>query len=595
MPIEGNIVLISIDEFIDNYCMIFNEKAYLEMLEYKANDSEFLNNIEEITASAKLKYLEEISRVYNLNVDKGVEYLNDFISKQGDIEKITNFFDEINRLNKRLASDKSGNDLNSIKRDLEVLRNDISNTFSNKEYSEEVTEKIEELNTRLKNFEILFNKTLESFIFDKDYEEKVTMRFNTNRIWPTRFGIHTNNLFVNTDTRRYDEHAIPQEICECKQLPATLKTLMNNRIFTPLVLDHLVYLSEDGRSLSCYDTIRKTLERVIDLDDQIISSGALMYLVSSSYIILGCKKGIKIFSIKDKKLLDFKADYVFNYDENIDIKSMNVFNNRCYINIADYSKGISYLYSIKYDFMRKAFVPKCSVLSSTLVGNVILAYDKRIQQVRVSYMTSNKKLYEINPDTLDPINEYNIDYVPLDGCYNVGREVYYTSPVLFYKGNVFYTAYTDRRDLYLCKLSLLELLNDAEANKNISEYLMTSEIAGFIATKQNQLIPTLSNICVDDNYAYIINSNPVIKQIRSIPHNNEGRGYQVRQHTELIKANFRNQTAIKYNKDLINLDTAELKEIRVLSLCQKYVVACQDLPMEGKYKLFIIDCLKENM
>ena len=64
--------------------------------------------------------------------------------------------------------------------------------------------------------------------------------------------------------------------------------------------------------------------------------------------------------------------------------------------------------------MRKAFVPKCSVLSSTLVGNVILAYDKRIQQVRVSYMTSNKKLYEINPDTLDPINldnkAYNVVY-----------------------------------------------------------------------------------------------------------------------------------------------------------------------------------------
>lgn len=485
-------ILLNVEEKMQYNCIIFTKKAYKDYLEINLNNQEFLKDISDISPKLKLSELEEIESMFSIKLEKGKDYLLKVIEEQSNKDSLKEYEGEISLLYQSFRSDRNGENFDKIRRELEKIEDNVLE-IKNENLSDELLSITTRIQNTIHNFKNELSTILDTFMTDEKFEDTMNKLFTQNRIWQNKYGNYNFNPYIDK-TKGQDEVNIEYvPLVKCSFLPKVKYEPTFNRYFAPLVMGEYLYISLDARSISCLNS-KKEEEYRIELNDDIMASGAIMFLKGDYYLLIPCKDKLKV--INDDEII-YELDYKFNLGDNFQVKSITVFNNMAYINIANYDNNTSIVFILSFDFYRKQFVSKPAIIfKSRIMSNIYVIHDYDTDNYYASYILENQMLVIADMNSLDQTKAFKVDIMPIDREYK--REFNgltipykYYHPIAVYEDKIYYTGYTKSNELCL---AIVNPFKEEESKIILPRYQKQS---------LGDMIPAFTNIAVSLEKAYV--------------------------------------------------------------------------------------------
>ena len=510
-----NELLLNVEEKMQYNCMIFTPKAYKDYLTISLNDKEFISSISSISLTNKLNDIEEIEKNLGIDLSYGKEFLKGLINEQSSIDILDSFEQQISNLYQTFRNDRSGEAFDKTRIEVEGIEDSLLD-LKEEAKSEEAKGKISLLEEKIANIKKELNTILQTFMTDERYEYLINNLFDQNRIWQGKYGNYNFNPFLNKNKGIEDSSITYKEFIKCSYLPKIKYEPLSNRVFSPLVMDGSLYISKDAKSITCIDS-NKQEEYTIKLDEEIMESGAIMYLKGEHFIIVPCKNYVYVLN---KKGIAYKMPYNFSITDGLIIKSITVFNNLAYINISNYIDNTSIVFVLSFDFYRKEFTSRPAIyFKDRILSNIFILHDYEKEEFFSGYILNNQELCIADMNSLDKISSFKLDMLPIDDGFKMEKnnqvfEFKYYRPITVFEDKIYYTSLAKNNELYLC---IINPFKEEESKILLPKYQKQNK---------NGIIPSFTNLCISLNKAYLCGNidseiceinlttkNPIINQI----------------------------------------------------------------------------------
>ena len=556
---EENSIFNIIKNQIQPHCILFNERQFILLLQLKLNDIDFLKSIQDISLTLKLNYFKEIVEEYNLNVSIGKEYLNKVFDEQSVMDKLTEYFIQLDKLHNTFIDNHDTEKFDKIRENLGTLESSIQDISSS--YNDQSKQLKDEILKRIYSFKNELEAINEVFVSDRNN------LFIQNKLWDSKFGNYSNNLFIKKNKDYEDETANFKSIFKCKYLNNSKYSYANNKIFSPLVFMDKFYISLDGRSISCYAPDLKEVSKV-ELNDDIIFSGSIFHFHDTHFILVPGKFGIYI--CNDNEIV-WKMNYKFTMTDEYEVKSISLYNNFCYVNIENYEEKFSYVYVIRYDFIQKKFFCRTTkTIKPKIVSNICIVYNYDTESPQTVYFTEDYKCNIVDSNSFDVLSKHDVSDLPIELKFKYSNMIKkFSYPIISYDEKLFYTSIDRQNSLKIC---IFDLIDKELKILNCPQYTQINE---------EYLLPSITNIIVSENdvmfggfmHGEYCKVNYDAKKEKNY--------IQVRQRLGRKK----NNQILGYLDKIICLDNEKYQKHRWIGLWQNRLIIMLD--KENDYEIFI--------
>ena len=444
-----NKILLNVDEKIAYNCLIFTKSAYSSYLEIKLNDKAFLESISNDSYQNQLSDLEMVEKEFSISLENGKNYLNKLIQEQGNKEKLEEYENTIEALNSEFHNERSGDKIKSINDKIEGIYDDVI-SIDKEGLSDELYQKLSGIINRCKTIKDELKGFLDNYVSDEQYEKNALGLFNSSRLWQSAYGNYNYNPYLKTKKDKEDKDIKYEKLVDCKALIEQKYQNPLFRVFVPLSFLEYLFISKDGRSITCLDREKKEVF-TCSMEDDIIASGAIMFFKEKYYLIIPCKNSIKIIG-REGIIKSFPYNFPI---QNMLVKSITVYNQSAYILIDDIDNNQTIVDFIRYDFYTKEFKnTKQLRMRERVLSNIFIIKDFDKEQTCAGYIEENHELHIVDLDSFDPILEFDVEYAPIDGYCSILApdrkiEFMYNYPIISFDGCLYYLGYSKRDELFL--------------------------------------------------------------------------------------------------------------------------------------------------
>ena len=562
------------DNYINKYSIIFDRKSYIIMLEAKINDDEFMNDIN-LTIDEKIRFVNDIVDTHNINAYNCLKMLENKKSELDNSKKLENIGKDIKRLRERI--------LNYNGEDLEILKNEFSEFKSSYEFLLGKGKSINNQNNidnEIKECEFGLNNLINKTLTNKNYYDLTKRKFNTNKIWLSKYGTYTNNLFFDRKSEIIDDSLEFKEMYSCEYLKKCDKLLNSDKIFTPLIDEGKMYISTKANNIIRVDLETKDEEEIL-LNDYLVTPSILMKL-KDTYLINVTNKSIVILK-EDEVAFESSIERYIKDSRDYEIKYLNSFNNLFYFLINLYDKNISYIVRGYYNYSSDKFQLYKEYKDDLIISNLIFYFDNKTNRSSIIYFTNNE-IKKINSSSDTIINKKNTNYVPW--AYNFlknSMEVRCDTNIVLHDDNIYFLSKGNNGRIYFCKYDCN--FND----EDITKIELDTSAAIYADRYNNYLACNLTNFVLydDDNIpcAQFVTKKGL--KTTTVKYKNGPQLYDDSNIEEGIHSNcllkYRNIKIINIKN---NLENSRLNQLNIVSVYDDKIIAVNNIK-DDKYIIYM--------
>ncbi len=564
-----------INNYIDENYIVFDKKSYSFVLENRLNDSNFINEYIfsdcQANAAELLALLQELTEVFAVNLEVGVSIAEEYQRLYENQNVIKNSIEKIGKIKTKIEEENLELSSGNVSQIRQVLDVEESNLLSIDAVSLNENNKkgLNDALAELKAVRFELDNIFKNFFEDIDFEAQITRAFKINSVWTTNYGGYNYNPYLsipNIDEQASVDFDI---LTNCEYLKNT-----NKGYFSPLVHADKLFISVDGVSITVIDSNNN--EKRIELNDEIIFSGTIMYLKMDRFLIVPCKKAIQIIDIIHGPKLFTSINYS-GFGEDYEVKSVASFNNYCYINISDYTNNNTIIWRLMY---YNRFIPRRKVLQKRILSNLSLVYDSKSAKMKLYCIDDGGDLINLDCNSLDELDHKSLKALPIDNYYKSGNNIVrYNYPIMSYDDKIYYLSFLKDLSLSLCIVDPSS--ENLETTIKLPKYQKQN--------KDAELVPSFSNIVLNDEKAAIL--GPFDKRLATFKY--VYKDVKLKEDVDSTEARpYAKNTFILMNDDnpvritdKFNLDNKSFAKI--VCVWGKRIVVLVDNPQGNNYTLYV--------